>query len=254
MSQRWIAGLMIVLGAMMMATGMFMDVTVASGYGDVVNLHKVSQQQSLLIVGGVIFLSGMLVLGFWRLKQTTEDEIKSRVRAKETQEKLIEGVAETGRATGALLVGFRAKFITKAEGLEKIALRIITALFSVWLIQLYGPEMLSIDLEVSVSDPLFSVILFGTAIAYSLLARPTYVVISHLLFTNIAFSVLCVFILVYVQSTLFFDEHMEMNDLADLLWVGSMLLANIIVTSFFLYRVRSKRLLNFGTERLDPGV
>lgn len=242
MSQRMIAGSMIALGAILIGTGMFMDVTVETGYGSVVNLHKVSQQQVLVIVGGIVFISGILLFGFWRLKQTTGDESKGHLRAKERQEKLLEGAEDASRAIGEVFVGLRAKFITKTEGLKRIIFRVLAALFSVWVIQLYGPDLLYVYLDISVNDALFSLVVFGAAIAYSLLARPFYVVISHLLLINIASIVLCFAIMIYAQLTHYFGEDGLVEEMvADAIRTGIMLLVSIIFSLALLYLVRSKR-------------
>lgn len=240
MSPRIIAGAMIAFGAFLMATGILMDVTVESGYGSVVNLHKVSQQQALLIVGGIVFMSGILVFGFWRRKLTAEDENKARLIAKERQDKLVEVAGKASRGIEGIFVGLRALFISKGEGFGKIILRVLTALFSVWIIQYYGPGVLYLHFGIWV-DTAFSVIVFGAAVAYSLIAQPAYVVISRLLMINVVSSVLAIGMVIYNQLMFYLSDDGLIDEFLDsAIRHGIVLIVNIVFCLAFLYLIRSK--------------
>lgn len=57
--------LMIAGGIILAVLGVFMDVTVETGYGrSVANIHLISQRQTLLTVAGFIFLGGVILFGF----------------------------------------------------------------------------------------------------------------------------------------------------------------------------------------------
>jgi hypothetical protein len=53
-----------------------MDVTVGYGSDRVANIHLISQQQTLMMFGGFIFLGGLILFAVARIKQTPEDEAK----------------------------------------------------------------------------------------------------------------------------------------------------------------------------------
>lgn len=57
--------LMIAGGILLGVFGVFMDVTVETGYGrSVANIHLISQRQTLLTIAGFIFLGGVILFGF----------------------------------------------------------------------------------------------------------------------------------------------------------------------------------------------
>src|SRR5687768_11825845 len=74
MNLKTVSWLLIWTGAVLLVYGFFMGTTVETVYGEVVNLHLASRKQTLLIVGGVLLICGVLLYGFRKLKQTAEDE------------------------------------------------------------------------------------------------------------------------------------------------------------------------------------
>lgn len=60
MSKKGYAKFVIAAGVLMMIFGMSMDVTVGYGSDRVANIHLISQQQTLMMFGGFIFLGGLI--------------------------------------------------------------------------------------------------------------------------------------------------------------------------------------------------
>ncbi|WP_229007891.1 hypothetical protein [Methylophilus sp. Leaf408] len=62
MDLKKISKLLIFLGIALVAIAFFMDTSVSSRYGRVHNIGLVSQQQNLLILGGIAFLAGIILI------------------------------------------------------------------------------------------------------------------------------------------------------------------------------------------------
>lgn len=87
MNLRTITRILIIPGALLLGLGFFMDVTVDSDYGPVVNFHKQSRQMTYLISGGSLLIAGVVLYGFRKLKQSPEEELEERKRAQEVERK-----------------------------------------------------------------------------------------------------------------------------------------------------------------------
>ena len=75
---------LIAAGVIALLVGMFMDTTVATQYGDgrVYNIGLQARQQNILILGGVLFIAGIVMFSAAKVKATKEDE-KAEEDAKE---------------------------------------------------------------------------------------------------------------------------------------------------------------------------
>ena len=88
--------MLVVTGVLLMLSAVLMDTTVDSRVGRIVNIGLQSQQQMLLILGGVLFLAGVMLFGIMKIKQTPEDEAKARVDAAKTRLKAQQQLSEAG--------------------------------------------------------------------------------------------------------------------------------------------------------------
>lgn len=93
MSNKGFSKLVIAAGMVLILIGFNMDVSVSTGYGRVANIHLLGQQQLFVMLGGFIFLGGLILFAVARIKQTREDEAKEI----ETKNKQTEDILQKGR-------------------------------------------------------------------------------------------------------------------------------------------------------------
>lgn len=93
---------LVLLGVAIALIAFNMDTTVGTNAGRVHNIGLQSQQQMLLILGGIAILAGVILFAVVKLKQTPEEEAKERAarqdmqdRAKERLQQLEEKVRGT---------------------------------------------------------------------------------------------------------------------------------------------------------------
>lgn len=110
MNVKTISGLLIVFGLIMIFWGVGMDTTVSigDGYKRVNNLGLMSQQQNMLILGGVAFLAGIILFALHKLKQTNEEkqaeQEKTELRkqqAAETVDGIVDAVRDSTKAVSS---------------------------------------------------------------------------------------------------------------------------------------------------------
>jgi len=82
MNRKLYAKIVIAVGVLLMIYARHMDVT----YMGVVNLHKLSQQNTMMMFGGFIFLGGLILFAVARIKQTKEDEAEEKADSEEAAE------------------------------------------------------------------------------------------------------------------------------------------------------------------------
>lgn len=70
--------LFIGLGLALLAWGIFMDTSVESGYGRVINIGLANERLMLVLIGGFIFVGGVILFAVFKAKQTKEDETNER--------------------------------------------------------------------------------------------------------------------------------------------------------------------------------
>lgn len=79
---------LIVTGALILIFGwLFMDVTVSTEYGRVVNVHKIKNQEHTMLIGGLIFIAGIILQASLGKQSKILDEEKDAARAKIAAEK-----------------------------------------------------------------------------------------------------------------------------------------------------------------------
>ena len=132
MKMRTVSRLLLGGGAGLLLYGLFMGTTVETAYGEIVNLHLASIQQSALIVGGVLLICGVLLYGFRRLKQTAEDEAQEAAQRKLAAEAAAQRVGDARQWVKGRTGGY---FTRIRAGLEdRGRLRLTTAVpVGLWL-------------------------------------------------------------------------------------------------------------------------
>lgn len=82
------------------------NMPVSNGYSGVINLHLMNQKQNALIIGGVLFISGIILFATFKIKQTkTEERLDAEALdtlKQKTSEKLTEGLSNGRRAAKML--------------------------------------------------------------------------------------------------------------------------------------------------------
>ena len=92
MNIRRLSMVLIAGGVLFLLFGVFMDTSVQTSFGDVVNVSLVARQQMFLTLGGIELIAGILLFGIWKLKQTPHDEAREaeeKRRAKEATERQV---------------------------------------------------------------------------------------------------------------------------------------------------------------------
>jgi hypothetical protein len=71
--------LFIGVGLALLAWGIFMDTSVESGYGRVINIGLANERLMLVLIGGFVFVGGVILFAVFKAKQTKEDETNERL-------------------------------------------------------------------------------------------------------------------------------------------------------------------------------
>lgn len=110
MTNKGSARLMTVGGLLLMFYAKHMDVT----YSGVVNIHLMSRQNTLLMIGGFLFLGGIILLAVARMKQSPEDDAKEKADSDKAAEavklKTEEAVNRGSKAASSFWDGIRSHF------------------------------------------------------------------------------------------------------------------------------------------------
>lgn len=88
-----------------------------------VNIHLISERQNTLMIGGLLFLAGIVLFAVFKMKQTKEDEIAANSQTKEVNELIkvhLKNISTTG---DGYLTGFRKYFFKENESLGSLILR-----------------------------------------------------------------------------------------------------------------------------------
>jgi len=108
MNIRRLSMVLIAGGLLFLLFGVFMDTSVETTLGDVVNISLVARQQMFMTLGGITLIAGILLFGIWKLKQTPHDEVREaeekrgeaeeRRRAMEATERRVHEAADGAKA------------------------------------------------------------------------------------------------------------------------------------------------------------
>ena len=89
MKLQTVAKLLIAFGVAVVIYALNMPVSI--GYSNVVNIHLMNERQNTLIIGGLMFIAGIILFATFKAKQTTEDAALAESDAqarKQTQKKI----------------------------------------------------------------------------------------------------------------------------------------------------------------------
>lgn len=75
MSLKALGKLFIGLGLGLLVYGLAMDTSVSTGYGRIVNIGLANDRLMFILIGGFIFVGGVILFGVFKAKQTKEDEL-----------------------------------------------------------------------------------------------------------------------------------------------------------------------------------
>lgn len=91
-----IGKMLIVVGLVVLLYAWNMPVSI--GYSGVINLHLINQKQNTLILGGLLFLSGIVLFAAFKVKQTKEEEKLDEEVNEAIKEKTVEKLTSSHRA------------------------------------------------------------------------------------------------------------------------------------------------------------
>lgn len=94
MSVKTISKILIFIGIGIILVAMVMDTSVSSGYRRVYNIGLMSQQQNMLIIGGIAFIAGIILFAAIKFKQSPEDELAEKAESDKTIQALVKGVEQ----------------------------------------------------------------------------------------------------------------------------------------------------------------
>lgn len=101
MSLKTLGKLLMGAGLTLLLYGVFMDTSVSSGYGRVVNLGLANDRLMYIMVGGFVFVGGVILFGVYKVKQTKEDEINEKVQSESRRAELKAQTIEKSSAISA---------------------------------------------------------------------------------------------------------------------------------------------------------
>jgi hypothetical protein len=101
MSLKTLGKLFIGIGLLLLVFGLAMDTSVSTGYGRVVNIGLANDRFILVVIGGVVFIGGVVLFAVFKAKQTKEDEATEQAEADRKREERNAQVLETSRGISA---------------------------------------------------------------------------------------------------------------------------------------------------------
>lgn len=171
---------LISLGIVLIVLAFNLDTTVSTGYGERVhNLGLQAQQQMMVILGGVLFLAGVVLFGVAKLKQPPEDqqrEQQQRQAALEEAGAVVQGGLEkSGLAIANLIVGLKL-------GTDMWGARLVLGLFTACAWSLAG--------GVASQSGGLATLLFAGAFVVSFWPTPAATVLSRLSIAHLGVTLL----------------------------------------------------------------
>lgn len=101
MSLKALGKLFMGLGLGLLVYGLAMDTSVSTGYGRVVNIGLASDRLIFILIGGFIFVGGIILFGVFKAKQTREDEAIERQESEARTAERKAQALETSKAISA---------------------------------------------------------------------------------------------------------------------------------------------------------
>lgn len=82
MSLKTVGKLLIGMGLLLLVYGLMMETSVSTGYGNrVVNIGLANDRLMFILIGGFVFVGGVILYGVFKAKQTKEDELNEQVES-----------------------------------------------------------------------------------------------------------------------------------------------------------------------------
>lgn len=73
-----------------------LNMSVSMPESDVVNLHMISERQNMFMIGGLLFIGGIILFAVTKLKQTDEEDVIERSQQVENEEKIKRAKSQLG--------------------------------------------------------------------------------------------------------------------------------------------------------------
>jgi hypothetical protein len=86
------------IGLGLLVWGFLMDTSVQSSYGRVVNIGLTNERLMLVLMGGFVFVGGVILFAVFKAKQTKEDEINELIESESKRAQLNAQVVDTSKA------------------------------------------------------------------------------------------------------------------------------------------------------------
>ena len=125
------------IGKLFIAFGIFgllyaLNMSIAVTGSDVVNLQMLSDRQNILIVSGMLFISGIILFAVAKLKQTNEENTLERLHQTQSKEKtkhlFNKAVENSGHVSTKIPKLWRRIFIGFNVGWKTISIRLVFGL------------------------------------------------------------------------------------------------------------------------------
>lgn len=108
MSLKALGKLFIGIGLVLLVYGLTMDTSVSTGYGRVVNLGLANDRLMFILIGGFVFVGGIILYAVFKAKQTKEDEVTEQA---EDDAKRAERKAQALEASKAISAKIAKDFV-----------------------------------------------------------------------------------------------------------------------------------------------
>lgn len=144
MSVNTIIKFLITFGVILIVFAMTMDTSVSTGYGRVHNIGLVSQQQNMLLVGGLAFLAGIILFATKQKPQSSEETVEPDKKFQDSVDPQIEKVDQFFRALPDQLFLILDRWITTKR--DNILGRVAVVLYTAPLLLVASPLILLLGL------------------------------------------------------------------------------------------------------------
>lgn len=125
MSIKTLSRLLLIVGLTLIAIAMFMDVTVGYGSDRVINLHKASQQNNVLVLGGFLFLAGIIALVSTKAKSGAANDEEVTLVSKEEMIRLKKIAQENVESGKRSFDCFAHIFLARGDTFKVVVFRFI---------------------------------------------------------------------------------------------------------------------------------
>lgn len=179
MSIKTISKFLIFFGIGVIVIALNMDTSVSTGYGRVQNIGLMSQQQNILIIGGLAFIAGVVLFATATLKQSPQEEAAEKLKRQDQ-------IARAGDSINLVATG-TVSALEKWWGELDNVLGRVGVFFFVGVIsgQKIGLMIWFMSgMKWTLANIVLGIFLIGSFL-YSLRPIPAKIVMTHLLIANV---------------------------------------------------------------------